>query len=143
MYKSSPFCSLVSLLRYVKINDINYRFTKDKIVPNKDGTMKFKETECTIKFLDDFSPIIKDFDWYKHLRTIPRKNYYDPKEYDVLKVYKKNDDNKVKKSYSHQISDSDSSDYDSEESESDSESDSSDDQIVYKNPPKPFKYSNF
>jgi hypothetical protein len=64
LYKSSLFCSLVSLLRYIKINDISYLFTDKIIIPDTDNKMKFAEKEETINFIPKIDSRIDDFDWY-------------------------------------------------------------------------------
>jgi len=69
LYKSSLFCSLVSLLRYVKINDISYKFTRDIIVPNEQGKIIFEESEETIGFIDKIDSRIKNHDWYSSYRS--------------------------------------------------------------------------
>lgn len=65
LYKSALFCSLVSLLRYVKINDVSYRFTSEIVVPNDDGFMNFREKDETIVFIDKIESRIPNHDWYK------------------------------------------------------------------------------
>ncbi len=67
LYKSSMFCSLVSLLRYVKINDVSYRFTSDVIVPKDDGFMEFREKNETVQFIDKIESRIPGHDWYKEM----------------------------------------------------------------------------
>lgn len=52
LYKSSLFASLVSILRYVCINKISYKFSKDIITPDINGFMKFRESEENITFID-------------------------------------------------------------------------------------------
>jgi hypothetical protein len=64
LYKSSLFCSLVSLLRYVKINNISYKISNDIIVPNEQGQIDFEETTETIEFIDKIDSRIPDHDWY-------------------------------------------------------------------------------
>ena len=68
LYKSSLFCSLVSLLRYVKINDISYRFSGDVVVPDETGFMKFRESDETVKFIEKIDSRIADMDWYGYYR---------------------------------------------------------------------------
>lgn len=48
------FCSLVFLLRYVKINEISYKFTKEIILPDpaKNFLVNFREKNETIQFID-------------------------------------------------------------------------------------------
>ena len=67
LYKSSLFCSLVSLLRYVKINDIAYRFTSQIILPNDDGVVEFREKSETIHFIEKINSRIINHDWYKQV----------------------------------------------------------------------------
>lgn len=67
LYKSALFCSLVSLLRYVKINDVSYRFTNDVVVPNDDGFMNFREKDETVVFIDKIESRIPNHDWYKEM----------------------------------------------------------------------------
>ncbi len=69
LYKSALFCSLVSLLRYVKINDVSYRFTNEVVVPNDDGFMNFREKDETVVFIDKIESRIPNHDWYKEMGT--------------------------------------------------------------------------
>lgn len=73
LYKSSLFCSLVSLLRYIKINNISYMFTKNIVYPESDFNMKFQESTETIKFIDKIESRKPNYDLYKQLRLNPRK----------------------------------------------------------------------
>ena len=66
LYKSALFCSLVSLLRYVKINDISYLFTNDIIVPDNNNQMNFAEKEEIIKFIPKINTRKEDVNWYKN-----------------------------------------------------------------------------
>jgi hypothetical protein len=68
LYKSSLFCSLVSLLRYVKINDIAYKFTDQVNVPDEQGSMSFEEADETVQFIDKIDSRIEDHDWYGYYR---------------------------------------------------------------------------
>jgi hypothetical protein len=68
LYKSSLFCSLVSLLRYVKINNVSYLLTNDYISPKEDGTMKFQESDETIQFIDKIESRIPNNDFYGKYR---------------------------------------------------------------------------
>ena len=52
LYKSSMFCSLVAILRYVKINDISYKITSDIIIPDINGLLNFEEKDDIIRFID-------------------------------------------------------------------------------------------
>jgi hypothetical protein len=73
LYKSSLFCSLVSLLRYVKINDISYRFSAEVTVPDESGFMKFRETEETVKFIEKIDSRISGTNWYGYYRKPAEK----------------------------------------------------------------------
>lgn len=68
LYKSALFCSLISILRYIKINDISYLITSECIVPEKDGTMKFKERNEQIYFVNKICSRILHYDWYNNYR---------------------------------------------------------------------------
>ena len=68
LYKSALFCSLVSLLRYVKINEISYRFTANIMFPNSDNKFNFREKEETIAFIDKIQSRIEGHDIYSILR---------------------------------------------------------------------------
>ena len=46
------FCSLVAILRYVKINDISYKITSDIIIPDINGLLNFEEKDDIIRFID-------------------------------------------------------------------------------------------
>lgn len=69
LYKSSLFCSLVSLLRYVKINDVSYIITKDLLMPDSNGYIKFQESEETVKFIDRIQTRIEGHDYYGQYRV--------------------------------------------------------------------------
>ena len=66
LYKSALFCSLVSLLRYVKINDVSYKFTSNIVVPNieQNFMMEFREKTEQIQFIDKINTRIDNYDWY-------------------------------------------------------------------------------
>jgi hypothetical protein len=67
LYKSSMFCSLVAILRYVKINEVNYMFTDKCVIPSEDNKMKFRESEVLVHFIDKIDS--KDYkDLYGDLR---------------------------------------------------------------------------
>jgi hypothetical protein len=69
LYKSSLFCSLISILRYVKINEVNYIFTRDIMLPSEEnGTMKFRESEVKVDFIEKINSRIDDHDFYKENR---------------------------------------------------------------------------
>jgi hypothetical protein len=65
------FCSLISLLRYVKINNINYIFSNEISFPEDNGNMKFRESETKIHFIDKINSRIKGHDFYNYLRINP------------------------------------------------------------------------
>ena len=79
LYKSSLFCSLVSLLRYVKINDVSYKMTREVIIPDENGVMEFREKKDTVKFIDRIESRISTKDWYGHLRIQNIKPYLEQK----------------------------------------------------------------
>jgi hypothetical protein len=69
LYKTNPICSLVSLLRYVKIHQIGYIFTDQVINLDQALNMKFAETTEKIKFLDQLNVKIPNYDFYGNLRS--------------------------------------------------------------------------
>jgi hypothetical protein len=74
LYKSSLFCSLISILRYVKINKINYIFSKDVLLPDpKTGFLKFRESEIKVEFIDKINSRIDGHDFYGKFRKTKEK----------------------------------------------------------------------
>jgi len=69
LYKSNLFPSFVSVLRYVKINDIAYKFTAKKIVPDEAGKIQFREKSENIKFWKELKTRIPDMNWYGQYRS--------------------------------------------------------------------------
>ena len=67
LYNSIISCTLVALLRYVKINDIGYIFTNDIIVPNENGTIIVTNGIESIRFVDKIYSNIPKFDWYSSI----------------------------------------------------------------------------
>lgn len=74
LYKSSLFCSLVSLLRYIKINKISYKFLNDIISIEKSDEIKFVESTEKIKFIDQINSMIKNYDWYGKYKIVDSNN---------------------------------------------------------------------
>lgn len=74
LYKSSLFCSFVSLLRYVKINNVSYILSNEPICMDNDNRIKFRESEEQIKFIDFIDSRIANNDFYK---TYRKKNIID------------------------------------------------------------------
>ena len=70
LYVSSLFCSFVSLLRYIKINQINYLFpqypkTVDKInLQFNENIFEFKTGTVYIDFLDTIDSVYKHKKWF-------------------------------------------------------------------------------
>ena len=115
LYKSSLFCSLVSLLRYIKINNVSYLLTNDYIAPNEDGTMKFQESNETIQFINKIESRIPNNDYYGSYR-----NGYVQQNVDLNNGLSNN-------SNSDSDSDSDSNSDSDTDSDTDSDSDSDSD----------------
>jgi hypothetical protein len=73
LYISSLFCSFVAVLRYVKINDINYIFPQysdadfDKGIklPIVDGNFTFKTGSVPINFIEAYNTKYEGTEWYK------------------------------------------------------------------------------
>ena len=68
LYKSNLFPSFVSVLRYVKINDIAYKFTGQKLIPDEAGKIQFREKSEDIKFWKELKTRISDKNWYGQYR---------------------------------------------------------------------------
>lgn len=71
LYRSSLFCSLVSLLRYVCINDMLYEFSTDKLLPDENGNIKFRNGQQKLVFIDKFVVQFENNKWYTDHRYIP------------------------------------------------------------------------
>jgi len=67
LYQSTLFCSLVSLLRYIKINNIPYKFSENLLLFN-DNNVQFRESLENIKFIDKINSRINNNDFYEYLR---------------------------------------------------------------------------
>ncbi len=136
-YRSSLFCSLVSLLRYVCINQIPYIFCEDKLVPDENGMFKFKDSCQKLEFIDKLHhlELINTDDknkWYID-------HYYNPQDINIQDLVNKNNSeklgNKVENNngFAKQIaifdndSDTDSSAYKNNNSDDEIEIDSDDD----------------
>lgn len=63
LYKSSLFCSFVSILRYAKINSIDYLFSQDDDIPFVDNQFISKNGKIEIEFLERYSKY-KDRKWF-------------------------------------------------------------------------------
>ena len=138
LYKSSLFCSLVSILRYVKINDISYKFTSDILLPSAEGKIMFREKEETVHFIDEIMSRIEDFDFYRRFRLdydedevhAIEKKEYDEKQKE-MKIKKAEMDaaiakNKAKKCELQKNDRRDLDSSDESDSDSDTDNDSSD-----------------
>lgn len=107
LYKSKLFCSLISLLRYVKINNINYLFTDQIISPTIEGSMTFRETNAQIHFIDSVNSRIPGYDIYKNVR-LPSEQQNNQNEiqlpkgvkYTYTKVDRKDSDDEEEESQS-------------------------------------------
>ena len=97
LYKSSLFCSLVSLLRYVKINQIAYRFTSDVVIPDKQtNSIDFTEVTEQIKFIDLIDTRESEHDWYGQYKLDkPNKSNKSNKSNKPDKSNKSNKSNKL------------------------------------------------
>jgi hypothetical protein len=68
LYKSTLFCSLVSLLRYVKINKVSYILTDTYVAPDDNNTIKFQESSENVQFIDKIDSRITGHDYYGKYR---------------------------------------------------------------------------
>lgn len=66
LYTSNLFCSFVSVLRYAKINDINYAFPVGDQVYNifEGNNIKLKNGSTELKFIECQTSIYKTTEWY-------------------------------------------------------------------------------
>lgn len=92
LYKSSLFCSLVSLLRYIKINDISYKFTSDIILLDKSNKIDFMEKTEEIKFIDSIDTRIEQYDWYKQYKKANSDEEISKKYKSRLEILKNNNE---------------------------------------------------
>ena len=69
LYKSMLYCSLVSLLRYIKINNIPYKFTTKFMQPNNDGMLYFRESRVKLQFIKQLHHVQNNYDWYGSYRS--------------------------------------------------------------------------
>ena len=113
LYKSSLYCSLVSLLRYICINDMLYEITDGKLLPDENNVFKFKNGSHQLNFIEKFVVEFNENKWYTDHYYIP------PKTLIVLP-----DTNQ--KNVADIIADENNNESD-DDSEDDSEDDSSDD----------------
>lgn len=68
LYKSSLFCSFVSLLRYIKIENIPYKFTGNILTLDDDKSFTFITSKEQVKFIDNINSRVPGHDLYKSLR---------------------------------------------------------------------------
>lgn len=73
-YKSSLFCSMVSLIRYMCINKLHYIFSSDKILPDENNVIKFKNGNETLHFIDKIEVLREENKWYTDNTYVPPKN---------------------------------------------------------------------
>jgi hypothetical protein len=73
LYKSSLFCSLASVLRYMCINNIQYKFSENSELPDKDNVFKFKVGEHELQFSDTINITIMPNLWYIDNTQMPLK----------------------------------------------------------------------
>jgi hypothetical protein len=73
LYKSSFFCNLTSILRYVCINKIKYEFNTNILEPFAPHTYKFKNGEHQLSFVDKINVKVGENKWYVDNCTIPPK----------------------------------------------------------------------
>ena len=79
LYTSSMFCSFVAVLRYIKINNINYAFPTGDAIHNlfEGNSIKLKQS-TPLTFLSEQKTIYKTTDWYdKFIRSIILNNYHE------------------------------------------------------------------
>lgn len=84
LYKSCLFSSLVSIMRYVKINELSYLITTDPPV-FVDNKVDFKNKTEEFRFIDKICSRISSVDWYGDMRReIKDREDYIAKHYDEI-----------------------------------------------------------
>lgn len=68
LYKSFWFCSLISILRYVKIQQISYKFSDKIILPTDNGFFSFTENDNYVQFKDNIKNKTINIDIYGDLK---------------------------------------------------------------------------
>jgi hypothetical protein len=85
LYMSSLFCSFVSILRYVKINGIDYRFPQDldQDLLDQDLSKLFdsneflsKTNKVKLQFIDRYGTVYGDAGWYDDFHKSVLLNNY-------------------------------------------------------------------
>lgn len=67
LYKSSLFCTLVALLRYVKINKIGYMFTDNSFFISINEDIKFTESVQQINFIKNINTRFNNQYWQREM----------------------------------------------------------------------------
>ena len=75
LYKSSLFCSLVSMLRYICINNMLYKFSGDKIISDENNIFTFRNGSHQLSFTEEFIVKPQNNVWYYDHYYIPPKTY--------------------------------------------------------------------
>jgi hypothetical protein len=84
LYKSCLFSSLVSIMRYVKINELSYLITTEPPV-FVDNKVDFKNKTEEFRFIDKICSRISSVDWYGDMRReIKNPEDYAAKHYDDI-----------------------------------------------------------
>lgn len=68
LYKSFWFCSLISILRYIRIQKISYKFSDKILLPFDDGFFSFAENDDYVKFKDTIKNKIYTLNIYGDLK---------------------------------------------------------------------------
>ena len=87
LYTTSLFCSLVSVLRYIKVNKIGYLFTKDIVVPDEQGVIQFYDKVERLMFVDEICSRIRNYDWYGYYRLKEKEETKEKDDEDSRELY--------------------------------------------------------
>jgi len=72
-YRSSEFCSLTSILRYIKIQNISYLLSSNVVLPDENDTFKFRESSEKIKLIGNIDNKVKSI-LYDKIKVLENNN---------------------------------------------------------------------
>jgi len=72
-YRSSEFCSLTSILRYIKIQNISYLLSSNIVLPDENDTFKFRESSEKIKLIGNIDNKVKSI-LYDKIKVLENNN---------------------------------------------------------------------
>jgi hypothetical protein len=75
LYKSSEFCSLISILRYVKIQKISYLMSSNVVSADENNLFKFKELDETLSMIQSIPNRIPSILYNDIMKLVESKKY--------------------------------------------------------------------